>query len=135
MIKQMWVMFYHIIVVRGVVGVRTLILVFLFHTANTQSNRPMRSVCVRHHNTERIFWIFFLKKLSCQLSAHMTTIALTGSIWFIATIISPTLKNAWFGDYHEVIVANNGFIITMSFTAVTPIKPHHCAFKVGATCS
>ena len=48
-------------------------------------------------------------------------------------VVSPTLKYARFGDYHEVIVTNNGFIITMSFTAVTLIIPHNGAFKVGMT--
>ena len=48
-------------------------------------------------------------------------------------IVSPSLKYAWFGDYHEVIVANNGFIITMSFTAVALIIPHNGGFKVGMT--
>ena len=48
-------------------------------------------------------------------------------------IVSPSLKYAWFGDYHEVIVPNNGFIITMSFTAVALIIPHNGGFKVGMT--
>jgi hypothetical protein len=48
-------------------------------------------------------------------------------------VVSPTLKDARFGDYHEVIVTNNGFIITMSFTAVALIIPHSGAFNVGKT--
>ena len=48
-------------------------------------------------------------------------------------VVSPTLKDARFGDYHEVITTNNGFIITMSFTAVALIIPHNSTFKVGMT--
>ena len=48
-------------------------------------------------------------------------------------VVSPSLKDARFGDYHEVIVANNGFIITMSFAAVALIIPHNSAFNVGMT--
>ena len=62
----------------------------------------------------------------------MTADALTLVIRTII-VVSPSLKYAWFGDYHEVIVANNGFIITMSFTAVALIIPHNSAFSVGLT--
>jgi hypothetical protein len=48
-------------------------------------------------------------------------------------VVSPTLKDARFGDYNEVIVTNNGFIITMSFTAVALIIPHNSAFNIGMT--
>ena len=51
----------------------------------------------------------------------------------VVVFVSPTLKDARFGDYHEVIVTNNGFIITMSFTAVALIIPHSGAFKIGMT--
>jgi hypothetical protein len=46
-------------------------------------------------------------------------------------VVSPTLKDGRFGDYHEVIVANDGFIITMSFAAVALIIPHNGSFNVG----
>ena len=49
------------------------------------------------------------------------------------SVVSPNLKDGRFGDYHEVIVTNNGFIITMSFTAVALIIPHHGGFKIGIT--
>ena len=48
-------------------------------------------------------------------------------------VVSPSLKDGRFGDYHEVIVTKNGFIITMSFTAVALIIPHNGGFKVGMT--
>ena len=60
------------------------------------------------------------------MTATAPTLVLVG-------VVSPTLKDARFGDYHEVIVTNNGFIITMSFTTVALIIPHNSAFKVGAT--
>ena len=64
------------------------------------------------------------------MSACSTAIAPT---LVLVGVVSPSLKDARFGDYHEVIVTNNGFIITMSFTAVALIKPHDGAFKVGMT--
>ena len=60
----------------------------------------------------------------------MTAIAPT---LVLVGVVSPTLKDARFGDYHEVIVTNNGFIITMSFTAVALIIPHNSAFNIGMT--
>jgi|SaaInlV_165m_DNA_2_1040747.scaffolds.fasta_scaffold270895_1 hypothetical protein len=62
------------------------------------------------------------------MAANAPTLVLVG-------VVSPTLKDARFGDYNEVIVMNNGFIITMSFTAVTLIIPHNGAFNVGVTYS
>ena len=60
------------------------------------------------------------------MTATAPTLVLVG-------VVSPTLKDARFGDYHEVIVTNNGFIITMSFTTVALIIPHNGAFKIGMT--
>lgn len=60
------------------------------------------------------------------MTADAPTLVLVG-------VVSPTLKDAGFGDYHEVIVTNNGFIITMTFTAVTLIIPHNSAFNIGMT--